>query len=66
MPRVDEKAISRIELMILGLLSEKPMHGYEISKTLGLDEMRIWVDISMPSVYASLAKLKKRGLVHQS
>lgn len=54
---------SKIDLMVLGLLSERPMHGYEIHQTLSSDDMKQWVDIGFTSIYHSLSRLKKNGYV---
>ena len=40
----------KTELAILGLLSEKPMHGYEINQTAKDRWMEIWALISIPSI----------------
>lgn len=55
--------LSRIDLLILGLLLEKPMHGYEINQNLVSADMKQWIDVGMTSIYYSLARLKKNGLV---
>lgn len=57
--------ISRIDLMILGFLLERPMHGYEINQILSSDEMQSWVNLGRTTTYYSLAKLKKEGLVEE-
>lgn len=66
MKRNREQRLSHIDLMILGLLSERPMYGYEINKTISSEEMRVWIDIPMPSIYASLSKLKTRDFVREA
>ncbi|MCW3999128.1 MAG: PadR family transcriptional regulator [Candidatus Bathyarchaeota archaeon] len=55
--------ISNMETAILGLICEKPMHGYEIEKTIEERNMRYWTEISLPSIYKVLTKLEKKSLI---
>lgn len=59
-----ESADLSIEYSLLGFLSERPMHGYELSRELdaatGLG--LIW-KVKMSNLYGLLDRLKKRGLV---
>jgi DNA-binding PadR family transcriptional regulator len=55
--------ISNLETAILGLICEKPMHGYEIEKTIEERNMRYWTEISLPSIYKILPKLEKKQLI---
>lgn len=55
--------MSYSELIVLGFLKIRPMHGYEIitlTKTKGLD---VWAGIKMPSVYNALQRLDKNELI---
>jgi DNA-binding PadR family transcriptional regulator len=52
-----------METAILGLICEKPMHGYEIEKTIEDRNMRYWTEISLPSIYKILSKLEKKSLI---
>ncbi len=47
------------DLVVLSLLSEQPMHGYQLNQTLENREVRDWAVISRPQVYYSLRKLKR-------
>jgi DNA-binding PadR family transcriptional regulator len=49
-----------LDLAVLGLLKEKPMYGYELKKA--LDE-RVGRSASFGSLYPTLKRLAKRGLV---
>lgn len=51
------------EIAVLGLLCEKPMHGYEIEKTIKKRNMRYWTEISLPSIYKVLKKLEQKKLI---
>lgn len=51
-----------LELAILGLLKERPMHGYELKKELGQKLGFFWT-VSFGSLYPTLKKLERRGVV---
>lgn len=49
------------DLVVLCLLAERPMHGYELNQELERREARDWAGISRPQVYYSLKKLAHSG-----
>src|SRR5215813_15032085 len=51
------------DLVILSLLAERPMHGYEVNATLEDRQIREWAPVSRPQIYYSLDKLLALGLV---
>lgn len=51
------------DLILLSLLAERPMHGYEINVTLEERKIRDWAPVSRPQIYYSLGKLENLGLV---
>src|SRR2546429_5038068 len=51
------------DLVLLSLLAERPMHGYQANLELERREVRDWAGMSRPQVYYSLEKLARRGLV---
>ncbi len=51
-----------LELAILGLLKEQPMHGYQLSRELGESLGGFW-RVSYGSLYPSLRRLEKEGAV---
>lgn len=51
------------DLVLLSLLAERPMHGYQANLELERRQVRDWVGISRPQVYYSLEKLAGRGLI---
>jgi len=55
--------INNKEAAVLGLLSERPMHGYDIEQAIRMRDMRYWTEISMSSVYKVLKKLEEKSLV---
>lgn len=70
LPRAQSKLRSRKRLplttpdmVLLSLLSERPMHGYEANLELERRCVRDWAAISRPQVYYSMEKLARLGLV---
>lgn len=55
---------SSLEIAVLGLLKEGPMHGYEIRKRLGVTLGPLWT-VSFGSLYPCLRRLRKSGLVQE-
>src|SRR6202035_4654416 len=51
------------DLVLLSLLAERPMHGYQANAELVRREIRDWAGISRPQVYYSLEKLARAGLI---
>jgi DNA-binding PadR family transcriptional regulator len=51
------------DLVLLSLLAERPMHGYQANAELERREIRDWAGISRPQVYYSLEKLAKAGMI---
>ena len=53
-----------LEMAILGLLKERPMHGYELRKQLAQKLGLFWT-VSFGSLYPTLKKLEHRGVVEK-
>lgn len=51
------------ELTLLGLLVEKPRHGYELDEVISTRGMREWTEIGFSSIYYLLGRLRDRGLI---
>jgi len=51
------------DLVLLSLLTEQPMHGYQANLELERRQVRDWAGISRPQVYYSLEKLERLGLL---
>jgi DNA-binding PadR family transcriptional regulator len=51
------------ELTLLGLLVEKPRHGYELDEVITTRGMREWTEIGFSSIYYLLGRLRDRGLI---
>src|SRR6267378_2618984 len=56
-------ALTTPDLVLLSLLAERPMHGYQANLELERREIRDWAGISRPQVYYSLEKLARAGLI---
>jgi DNA-binding PadR family transcriptional regulator len=59
-------ALTTPDLVLLSLLAERPMHGYQANLELERREIRDWAGISRPQVYYSLEKLARRGMIRAS
>jgi len=57
------KALTTPDLVLLSLLAERPMHGYQANLELERRQVRDWAGVSRPQVYYSLEKLAKAGLI---
>lgn len=51
------------DLVLLSLLAEQPMHGYQANRELERREIRDWAAISRPQVYYSIEKLTLLGFL---
>lgn len=51
------------DVAVLGLLTEKPSYGYEIEQRVSSRGMRNWTRMEQSSIYNSLRRLERNGLV---
>jgi DNA-binding PadR family transcriptional regulator len=51
------------DLVLLSLLAERPMHGYQANLELERRQVSDWAGVSRPQVYYSLEKLAGAGLI---
>jgi len=54
------------DLVLLSLLAERPMHGYQANLELERRQVRDWAGISRPQVYYSLEKLASLALIRSA
>ncbi len=54
--------LSLTEQLVLGILCEKPRHGYSIEKIIVDRDMRKWAEVGFSSIYYVLDRLEKKGL----
>ena len=55
--------VSKVEVVVLGLLSEEPQHGYGLLERFRSRGMDNWVEVGKASVYQALRRLEQQGLV---
>ncbi len=63
MPEEADWNLTRNDLLVLGLLLDRPMHGYEILQHIRAADVDLWLAVSPAAIYYSLSKLHRRGLV---
>ncbi len=56
-------ALTTADLVVLSLIAERPMHGYELVKEYERQEVEDWALVSRPHVYYALQKLAGRKLI---
>lgn len=61
-----EEALTDAELVILSLICEQPMHGYQIEQAITERNMRTWTDLSTSSIYYILQRLEEKGFIERS
>jgi DNA-binding PadR family transcriptional regulator len=50
-------------LLVLGLLQQRPMHGYEITQVIAQGQLDRWANVLPGSIYHALGKLEADGLL---
>jgi len=63
MPAGRARGLTTPDLVLMSLLAERAMHGYEANLELERRQVRDWAGISRPQVYYSLEKLARLGLI---
>src|SRR5438270_10282992 len=66
MRRSKKSNLTTPDLVLLSLLAERPMHGYQANLELERRCIRDWAAISRPQIYYSLEKLSAAGLIRGS
>jgi len=54
------------DLVLLSLLAEQPMHGYQANLELERRQVQDWASVSRPQVYYSLEKLARLNLIAET
>lgn len=54
---------TKVEIVVLGLLAEEPMHGYDLIERFRERSMGFWTELSRASVYQVLKRLERAGAV---
>jgi DNA-binding PadR family transcriptional regulator len=65
MPSKKKLSLTTPDLVLLSLLAERPMHGYQANLELERRCIRDWAAISRPQVYYSLEKLSAAGFIRK-
>lgn len=58
--------MSSIDLIILGIVSEKPQSAYDIQKDVEYHQLSRWTKISVPSIYRKVIQLNEKGYLQSS
>ena len=53
--------MSSIDLVILGMVLERPQSAYDLQKDVEYHHLSRWTTISVPSVYKKVLQLKEQG-----
>jgi DNA-binding PadR family transcriptional regulator len=57
--------MSRNELVVLGLLNQEPMYGYQLHREIQRTGMEIWAEVNLSSVYNTLNRLQQSRMVRE-
>jgi DNA-binding PadR family transcriptional regulator len=63
MKTLSSEKLTTPDLVLLSLLAERPLHGYQANAVLEFRKVRDWAGVSRPQVYYSMEKLARLGLV---
>lgn len=55
--------MSKNELVVLGLLSQRPMHGYQLHHEIEKAGMELWAEVNLSSIYNTLNRLEQSKMV---
>jgi DNA-binding PadR family transcriptional regulator len=66
MPAARKHELTVPDLVLLSLLTEQPMHGYQANLELERRQVQDWAGVSRPQVYYSLEKLARLGFIRES
>ena len=55
--------MAKNELVVLGLLKEQPMHGYQIKHQIELRKLDHWAHVSLASIYYTLNRMEEKGYI---
>ena len=53
---------TKVEVVVLGLLAEEPLYGYDLLERFRARSMGFWVEVGKASVYQALRRLERDGL----
>lgn len=61
-----ETTLTDAELVILSLICEQPMHGYQIEQEITQRNMQAWTGLASSSIYYVLQQLQKKGYIEKT
>ena len=59
--RIISDDLTNVEYAVLGLLVERPSHGYDLEQVIQQRGVREWTELAFSSIYFILNRLEKRG-----
>jgi len=65
-PTAKQSELTVPDLVLLSLLAEEAMHGYQANAELERRQVQDWAGVSRPQVYYSLEKLARLGLIKEA
>ena len=63
MKPLSSRTLTTPDLVLLSLLAEHPMHGYQANALLEFRKVRDWAGVSRPQIYYSIDKLARLELI---
>src|SRR5689334_7198060 len=63
MEHLSREKLTTPDLVLLSLLAERPVYGYQANALLEFRKVRDWAGVSRPQVYYSLEKLARLQLI---
>ncbi|MHB0975746.1 MAG: PadR family transcriptional regulator [Candidatus Aquicultorales bacterium] len=58
--------LGKVEMVVLGLLSDGPRHAYDIVREYHSQAMDKWVSVGDASIYQAMPRLEKEGLIERA
>src|SRR5205085_515889 len=58
-----EVEVSKVEVVVLGLLADERLYGYELLERLRNRSLGFWIEVGRASVYQALRRLEQEGLI---
>jgi DNA-binding PadR family transcriptional regulator len=65
-PAAKKGGLTVPDLVLLSLLAEQPMHGYQANMELERRQVHDWAGVSRPQIYYSLKKLARLALITEA
>lgn len=58
-----EVSMSKAHMIVLSLVGEKPMHGYQIGQLVDQLRLPLWAGITLPAIYKAIQTLEKKKYI---